>query len=327
MEKGSPKESNLFKALPHGSPQLKLTKKKKLVNPQISRQIPLEMGTGGGGGGGKKGGSGGKRPAEDKVDIEDHPSKNKGDDSSSETSLELNLDPQQLASVGLDRPLLRLRLMPRSKIIATAPGGDGSPPPMGGGTVTVPLPERPNGTGTNQPIEGGGGPPQPPNGGGGGTGSLLSERGRRMPQQPAGGGGAPPPGGNGGGNGNGDDNGGGGRPPPQGEMEEMVVMVVMIEMVVEEMIHCHCLIMDSHNTVEVKEIDGCMSYKDPPGPQGQLGQDGRDGQDGQAPQMARGIINVPGVAPAPLDTTGLENSFENLGRTMVDVLTMQQQTN
>ena len=64
-----------------------------------------------------------------------------------------------------------------------------------------------------------------------------------------------------------------------------------------------------------------------PGPPGQLGQDGRDGQDGQMPQMPRGIINVPGVAPAPLDTTGLENSFENLGRTMVDVLTIQQQTN
>ena len=43
--------------------------------------------------------------------------------------------------------------------------------------------------------------------------------------------------------------------------------------------------------------------------------------------MPRGIINVPGVAHAPLDTTGLENSFENLGRTMVDVLAMQQQTN
>ena len=59
------------------------------------------------GGGGKKGGSGGKKPPEDKVDIEDYPSENEGDDSSSETSLELNLDPQQLASVRLDRPLLR----------------------------------------------------------------------------------------------------------------------------------------------------------------------------------------------------------------------------
>ena len=39
------------------------------------------------------------------------------------------------------------------------------------------------------------------------------------------------------------------------------------------------------------------------------------------------MINVPGVAPAPLDTTGLEDSFENLGRTMVDVFTLQQQTN
>ena len=38
---------------------------------------------------------------------------------------------------------------------------------------------------------------------------------------------------------------------PQGEMEEMAVMVVMMEMVVEEMIHHHCLIMDSHNAIEV----------------------------------------------------------------------------
>ena len=163
-------------------PTAKTDKKEKVSKPQISREIPLKMGTGDGGGGGKKGGSGGKKPPKDKVEIEDHPSENEEDDSSSETSLELNLNPQQLASVGLDRPLLGLRLMPRRKLIATAPGGGGTPPPMGGGTVTVPLPERQNGTGTNQPIEGGGGPPQPSNGGGGGTGSLLSERGRRMPQ-------------------------------------------------------------------------------------------------------------------------------------------------
>ena len=110
---------------------------------------------------------------------------------------------------------------------------------------------------------------------------------------------------------------------PQGEMEEMVVMM---EMVVEEMIHHHHLTKDSHNTIEVEEIDGCMLYKGPR-PPGQPGQDGRDGQDGEAPQMPRGIINVPGVAPAPLDTTGLENSFANLGRTMVDVLAVQHQTN
>ena len=65
----------------------------------------------------------------------------------------------------------------------------------------------------------------------------------------------------------------------------------------------------------------------PPRPPGQLGQNGRDGQDGQVPQMSRGIINVSGMAHAPLDTTGLEDSFENLGRMMVDVLTIQQQTN
>ena len=194
-------------------PTAKTDNKEKVSKPQISRRIPLEMGTGGGGGGGKKGGNGGIRPPEDKVDIEDHPSEGEEDDSISETFLELNLDPQQLASVRLDRPLLRLRLMPRKRTVTTAPGGGGTPPPMGEGTVTVPLPERQNGTGTNQPIEGGGGPPQPPNGVGGGTGSLLSERGRRIPQQLAGGGGAPPPGGNG----NCDDNGEGGRPPlPRG---------------------------------------------------------------------------------------------------------------
>ena len=143
-------------------PTAKTDKKEKVSKPQISRQIPLEMGTGGGGGGGKKGGSGGKKPPKDKVEIEEHPSEIEEDNSSSETSLELNLNPQQLASVRLDRPLLRLRLMPRKRIIATAPGGGGTPPPMEGGTVTVPLPERQNGTGTNQPIEGGGGPPQPP---------------------------------------------------------------------------------------------------------------------------------------------------------------------
>ena len=65
----------------------------------------------------------------------------------------------------------------------------------------------------------------------------------------------------------------------------------------------------------------------PPGPPRQPGQARRDGRDGQVPQLARGMINVPGVVPASLDTTGLENSFENLGRTMIDVFALQQQTN
>ena len=121
----------------------KTDKRGKVSKPQIGRQIPLEMGTGGGGGGGKKGGNGSKRPPEDKIDIENHSGEGDEDDSSLETSLELNLDPQQLASVGLDRPLLKLRLMPRRRrIIATAPGGGGTPPPTGGGIVTVPLPEK-----------------------------------------------------------------------------------------------------------------------------------------------------------------------------------------
>ena len=101
------------------------------------------MGTGGGGdGGSKKGGSGGKMPPEYKVEIEGYPSENEENDSSLETSLELNVDPQQLASVRLNRPLLRLRLTPRRKVIAAAPGGGGTPPPLGGGIKTVPLQRR-----------------------------------------------------------------------------------------------------------------------------------------------------------------------------------------
>ena len=61
----------------------------------------------------------------------------------------------------------------------------------------------------------------------------------------------------------------------------------------------------------------------PPRPPGQPGQDGRDGQDGQVLQLPRGMINVLGVAPTPLDTTGLENSFESLGRTMVEEITTE----
>ena len=130
----------MYKAPSPWESTAKTDKREKVSKSQIDRQIPLEMGTGGGGGGGKKGGNGSKRPPEDKIDIEDHPGEGEEDNSSSETSLELNLDPQQLASVGLDRPLLKLRLTPRRRrIIATAPGGGGTPPPAGGGIVAVPL--------------------------------------------------------------------------------------------------------------------------------------------------------------------------------------------
>ena len=141
-KRGAPRRAVYSRLFSTWEPTAKTDKKEKVSKPQISRQIPLEMGTGGGGGGGKKGGNGGKKPAEDKVEIEDHPSENEEDDSSLETSLELNIDPKQLASVRLDRPLLRLRLTPRRRIIATAPGGGGTQPPSGGGTVTVPLHEQ-----------------------------------------------------------------------------------------------------------------------------------------------------------------------------------------
>ena len=154
------------------------------------------------------------------------------------------------------------------------------------------------------------------------------ERGVRIPQWPAGRGGAPPPGGNGGGNENGDDNGGSDRPPPprrngggdggdggddgdDGGGDDSLPPS-------DQGQPQHCW---NWGNRWVYVVQG------PPGPPVQPGQDGRDGQDGQIPQLPREMINVPGVAPAPLDTTGLENSFENLGRTMVNVLTIQQQTN
>ena len=116
----------------------KIDKKKKISKPQINKQIPLEMDTGGSGGG-KKGGSGGKKPPGDKIEIENYPNEDEEDDSSSETSLKLDINPQQLASVGPDRPPLRLRLTPRRRVAAAAPGGGGMPPPLGGGIETVPL--------------------------------------------------------------------------------------------------------------------------------------------------------------------------------------------
>ena len=116
--------------------------------------------------------------------------------------------------------------------------------------------ERQNGTGPNQPIEGGGGLPQPPDGGveelvhhsQKGVEDCLSDwqveeelhhlvvmevvMGMVMIMEEVVG------------------------HLPQGEMEEMAVMVVM-DMVMEMICH-HCLTKDSHDAIEVKEIDGCM---------------------------------------------------------------------
>ena len=144
--KGEPQGEQFVQGSSPWEPTNKIDKKEKISKPQINKQIPLEMGTGGGGGG-KKGGSGSKKPPEDKVELESCPSEDEEDNSSSETSLELDVDPQQLASFGLDRPLLRLRLTPRRRVTTAAPGWGGMPPPLGGRIETVPLQERQNGTG------------------------------------------------------------------------------------------------------------------------------------------------------------------------------------
>ena len=129
--KGESQKEQFVQGSSPQKPISKIVKKEKASKSQIEKQILLEMGTGGGGEG-KKGGSGCKRPPEDKVEIEDYPNRGEEEDSSSETSLELEVDPQQLALPGLDRPLLRLRLTPRRRVVSAAPGGGGSPPPLGG---------------------------------------------------------------------------------------------------------------------------------------------------------------------------------------------------
>ena len=71
--KGEPQGEQFVQGSSPGEPTAKTDKKEKVSKPQISKQLPLEMGTGGGGGGGKKGRSSGKKPPEDKVEIENHP--------------------------------------------------------------------------------------------------------------------------------------------------------------------------------------------------------------------------------------------------------------
>ena len=54
---------------------------------------------------------------------------------------------------------------------------------------------------------------------------------------------------------------------------------------------------------------------------------GRDGRDGQAPPLTRALEEALRVQRTNLDTTGLENSFSQFGRTMYEVLKAQQRTN
>ena len=71
----------------------------------------------------------------------------------------------------------------------------------------------------------------------------------------------------------------------------------------------------------------------PPGPPGQEGQPeqhgqtGRDGRDEQTLPLIRALEEMLRSQRTNLDTTGLENSFSQFGRTMSEVLKAQQRTN
>ena len=68
----------------------------------------------------------------------------------------------------------------------------------------------------------------------------------------------------------------------------------------------------------------------PPGPKGQEGQPGqagRDGRDGQDLTLTKVLEETLKAQKPNLDTTGLENSFDQFGRTIFEVLSAQQRTN
>ena len=68
----------------------------------------------------------------------------------------------------------------------------------------------------------------------------------------------------------------------------------------------------------------------PPGPKGQEGQPGqagRDGRDGQNLSLTRELEETLRAHRPNLDTTGLENSFDQFGRTIFEVLNAQHRTN
>ena len=63
------------------------------------------------------------------------------------------------------------------------------------------------------------------------------------------------------------------------------------------------------------------------GQPGQPGQAGRDGRDGQALPLTRALEEALRAQRTNFDTTGLENSFGQFGRTMYEVLRAKQRTN
>ena len=71
-------------------------------------------------------------------------------------------------------------------------------------------------------------------------------------------------------------------------------------------------------------------FQGPPGPKGQEGQPGqagRDGRDGQDLSLTRVLEETLKAHKPNLDTTGLENSFDQFGRIIFKVLSAQQRTN
>ena len=133
--KGEPQKEEFIQGATPPKTSSKTKDKEKVCSIPREKQTLLEMGTGGGGRG-KRGDDDGKRPPEDKVEFEDHLKKDDDeDDLSTETSFELEVTPEQLASVNPNRPILRLQLSPRKRVAMAAPGGGGSPS-LGGTTET-----------------------------------------------------------------------------------------------------------------------------------------------------------------------------------------------
>ena len=65
----------------------------------------------------------------------------------------------------------------------------------------------------------------------------------------------------------------------------------------------------------------------PPGPKGQEGQPGQAGRDGQNLSLTKELEETLRAHRPNLDTTGLENSFDQFGQTIFEVLNAQHKTN
>ena len=79
-----------------------------------------------------------------------------------------------------------------------------------------------------------------------------------------------------------------------------------------------------------RDLNMFMYSKDllvPKGQEGQPGQAGRDGRDGQDLSLTKVLEETLKAHKPNLDTTGLENSFDQFGRTIFEVLSAQQRTN